>query len=85
VSKDFLFSDINAEVRRANLVDQLRIRWGGMGEAANDERAEAAMEIVRLRIERDSARQHVLRLLKQFDLQPEEAAKRWGWDWRPNP
>lgn len=85
MTEGHLFVDTESEIRRAALIDRLRIRWDAMGTMANDERAEAAMELVRLRIERDSARQHVLRLLGQFNLKPEEAAQRWGWEWRPNP
>lgn len=69
------------DVWRAGLIDRLRIRWDAMGEMANDERADAAMELVRLRIERDSARSHVLRLLEQSGgaEHARRCVEQWGW------
>ena len=78
------FSTLPDDVRRAGLIDRLRIRWEAMTEMANDERAEAAMELVRLRIERDAARQHVLRLLAEFRGNAKERAAEWGWPWEGN-
>jgi hypothetical protein len=39
-----------------DIVNRLRIAWESMGDMANAERAEAADEIERLRVERDEAR-----------------------------
>jgi hypothetical protein len=42
-----------------DIVTRLRIPWEGMGDMGNQQRAEAADEIERLRAERDEARQEV--------------------------
>lgn len=69
------------------LEDRLRIAWTSCSDRVNDERAEAADEIERLRRERDEARlaycREVLILYgdadEQYRIPPSEVARRRGW------
>ena len=78
------------EIRRS-LIERLRIPWDGMGEMANQQRAEAAVqistmmdEIERLRAERDEARREVCSMnetgLRMNESDKKREAKRRGWD-----
>lgn len=75
------------EIRRS-LIERLRIPWDGMGEMANQQRAEAAVqistmmdEIERLREERDEARLEACRWMAEAEGgTPEEHAQEQGWD-----
>ena len=78
------------EIRRS-LIERLRIPWEGMGDMANQQRAEAAVqistmmdEIERLREERDEARREVCSMnetgLRMNESDKKREARRRGWD-----
>ena len=65
-----------------DIVDRLRINWTSMTDMGNEERAEAADEIERLRAERDEARREICDKVSAYS--PSVTAKQWarerGWD-----
>lgn len=74
-------------LNQGDIVDRLRIVWTSASDRVNEERAQAADEIERLRKERDEARlaycREVLVLYgdadEQYRLGPAEVARRKGW------